>query len=167
MIKIPLENPYTWVITLSLVKSVTNTFIWWGEKTKTSKEIVTCGNSVSLSSCCEQAAAGMLRALPFHFGQLQSNSTQRNMHDSCAATKNCRKCGISCEIDCWGNYWNGDILSTSTWNLHSLHHYMHDSHAVPEKCMICGISYETHSGQIPVYLGFQINETFHADGDYF
>ena len=31
---IPLENPWTWVTTLSTVKCVTNTLISWGEKTK-------------------------------------------------------------------------------------------------------------------------------------
>ena len=87
MIKIPFENPYTWVSTLSPVKSVTNTFIWRGEKTKTSKEIATCWNLVSLSSCCEQAAAGMLRAFPVHFVPLQSNSPQCNVHDSHADTE--------------------------------------------------------------------------------
>ena len=34
IIKIPLENPWTWVTTLSTIKSVTNTFISLGEKTK-------------------------------------------------------------------------------------------------------------------------------------
>ena len=66
-----------------------------GWKDQTSKEIVTCGNSVSLSSYCEQTAAGMLRAFPVHFLPLQSNSTQCNVHDSCAATENCMKCDIS------------------------------------------------------------------------
>ena len=34
IIKIPLENPCTWVTILSTIKSVTNTFRSWGEKTK-------------------------------------------------------------------------------------------------------------------------------------
>ena len=51
-------------------------------------EIATCWNLVSLSSCCEQAAAGMLRAFPVHFVPLQSNSTQLSVHHSRANTKN-------------------------------------------------------------------------------
>ena len=38
MIKIPLENLCTWVTTLSTMKSVTNTFILWGEKTEPAKK---------------------------------------------------------------------------------------------------------------------------------
>ena len=45
-----------------------------GWKDQTSKEIATCGKFVSLSSCCEKAAAGMLRPFPVHFIPLQSNS---------------------------------------------------------------------------------------------
>ena len=53
------------------------------------------GSLFLLSSCCEQAAAGMLRAFPVHFVLLQSNSTQFKVHDSRAATGNCMKCDIS------------------------------------------------------------------------
>ena len=70
-----------------------------GWKDQTSKEIATCGNFVSLSSCCEQAAAEMLRAFPIHFVPLQSNSTQPILHHSHADTENCMKCGISYETD--------------------------------------------------------------------
>ena len=47
-----------------------------GWKDQTRKEIATCWNLASLSSCCEQAAAEMLKAFPVHFVPLQSNSTQ-------------------------------------------------------------------------------------------
>ena len=57
------------------------------------------GSLFLLSSCCEQAAAGMLRPFPVHFVPLQSNSTQPNMHGSCADTKNCMKYGFSYETD--------------------------------------------------------------------
>ena len=60
--------------------------------------------SFLLSSCCEQATAGMLRAFPVYFVPLQSNSIQYNMHSSHVATENCMKCGLSHETDCWGNY---------------------------------------------------------------
>ena len=53
------------------------------------------GSLFLLNSCCEQAAAGMLRAFLVHFVPLQSTNTQCNMHDSHAATENCMKCGIS------------------------------------------------------------------------
>ena len=99
-----LKNPCMRVPTLSAVKSVTNTFISWGEKDQTSKEIASCGKFVSLSSCCEKAAAGMLRPFPVHFIALQSNSTDCNVHDSHADTENCMKCGFSYETDCWRNY---------------------------------------------------------------
>ena len=66
------------------------------------KEIATCGKFFLLNSCCEQAAAGMLRAFPVHFVPLQSNSTQPNMHDSHADTENCMKCGFSYETDFLG-----------------------------------------------------------------
>ena len=75
-----------------------------GWKDQTSKEIATCGKFVSLSSCCEKAAAWMLRPFPVHFISFQSNSTQSNMHDSHADTENCMKYGFSYETDCWGNY---------------------------------------------------------------
>ena len=57
-----------------------------------------------LNSCCEQAAAGMLRAFPVHFVPLQSNNTQCNVHGSPVATENYMKCGFSYETDCFGNY---------------------------------------------------------------
>ena len=66
-----------------------------GGKDQTSKEIATCLNSVSPRICCEQAAAGMLRAFPVNFVVLQSNSTHCNVHGSRAATENCMKCNIS------------------------------------------------------------------------
>ena len=128
-----------------------------GWKDQTSKEIVTCGNCVSLSSCCEQGAAGMLRAFPVHFVPLQSNSTQFNMHDSHSATENCMKCGISCEIDFGEITVNWDILRKLTWNLCRVYIYtpisyvncvwqphvtqcnVHGSHAATENCMKCGI----------------------------
>ena len=53
------------------------------------------GSLFLLSSCCEQATAGMLRAFPVHFVPLQFNSTQCNVHSSCVATENYMKCGIS------------------------------------------------------------------------
>ena len=59
-----------------------------GGKDQTSKEIATCEKFDSLSSCCEQAAAGMLRAFPAHFVPLQSNSTHCNVHNSRAGPKN-------------------------------------------------------------------------------
>ena len=62
-----------------------------GWKDQTSKEIATCGKFASLSSCCEKAAAGMLRPFYVHFIPLQSKSTQPNMHDSHADTENCIK----------------------------------------------------------------------------
>ena len=75
-----------------------------GWKDQTSKEIATCVNLASLSSCCEQAAAGMLRPFPVHFVPLQSNSTDWNVHDSHADTENWMKCGFSYETDCWRKY---------------------------------------------------------------
>ena len=75
-----------------------------GWKDQTSKQIATCGKFVSLSSCCEKAAAGMLRSFPVHFVPLKFNSTQCNVHDSHADTENCMKYGFSYETDCWGNY---------------------------------------------------------------
>ena len=75
-----------------------------GWKDQTRKEIATCGKFVSLSSCCEQATAGMLWAFPVHFVPLQSNSTQCNMHSSHVATDNCMKCDFSYETDCCRNY---------------------------------------------------------------
>ena len=66
-----------------------------GVKDQTSKEIVICQNSVSPRICCEQGAAGMLRAFPVHFMPLQLNSSQCNVHSSRAATENCMKCNIS------------------------------------------------------------------------
>ena len=84
-----------------------------GWKGQTSKEIVTCGNSISLSSCCEQAAAGMLRAFPVHFVPLQSNSTQLSVHDSHGDTKNWMKYGFSYETDFLGKLlW----IETFQWN---------------------------------------------------
>ena len=62
------------------------------------------GSLFLLNNCSEQAAAGMLREFPVYFVPLQSNSTQPNMHDSCADTEDCIKCGFSHETDCWRNY---------------------------------------------------------------
>ena len=104
IIKIPLENPYTWVTTLSTVKSVTNTFILWHEKTKKENKKQPVGILFLLNSCCEQAAAEMIRVFPVHFVPLQSNSTQCNIHDSRAATENCMKCGISYETHFWPHF---------------------------------------------------------------
>ena len=75
-----------------------------GWKDQTSKEIATYGKFVSLSSCCEKAAAGMMTLFPVHFIPLQSNSTQPNVHDSHADTENCMKYGFWYERDYWGNY---------------------------------------------------------------
>ena len=102
IIKIPLENPCTWVATLSTIKSVTNTFIAWSEKTKKENKKKPVGSLFLLNICCEQAVAGMLRAFPVHFVPLQSNSTQPNMHDSHADTKNYMKYGFSYETDILG-----------------------------------------------------------------
>ena len=66
-----------------------------GGKDQTSKEIAACQNFISPRICCEEPAAGMLRAFPVHFLPLQSNSTHCNVHSSCAASKNCMKCDIS------------------------------------------------------------------------
>ena len=52
--------------------------MWWKDQKR--KEIATCGKFVSLSSCYEQGAAGLVRAFPVHFVPLQSNSTQPNMY---------------------------------------------------------------------------------------
>ena len=68
-------------------------------KDQTSKEIATCEKLDSLTSCCGQAAAGMVRAFPVHFVPLQSNSTHCNVHGSHAAAENCMKCGISYETE--------------------------------------------------------------------
>ena len=75
-----------------------------GWKDQTSKQIATYGKFVSLSSCCEKAAAGMLRPFPVNFVPLQSNSTDCNVHDSHADTENCMKCHFSYETDCLRNY---------------------------------------------------------------
>ena len=85
-----------------------------GGKDQTSKEIATCENSVSPRICCEQAAAGMLRAFPVHFVPLQSNSTHCNVHSSRAASENCMKCDISP----WDEppKWNSSLLDIC-------HHY--------------------------------------------
>ena len=66
-----------------------------GWKDQTSKEIATCENFVSPWICCEEAAAGMLRAFPVHFVPLQSNSTHCNVHGSRTAPENWVKCDIS------------------------------------------------------------------------
>ena len=87
-----------------LEKNLSQTHSYHGGKEQTSKEIATCGKFISLSSCCEKAAAGMLRPFPVHFIPLQFNSTQPNMHDSHADTENCMKYGFSYETDCWENY---------------------------------------------------------------
>ena len=55
------------------------------------------GRFFLLSSCCEQAAAGMLRPFPVHSVPLESNSADCNVHDSHADTENYMKCGISYE----------------------------------------------------------------------
>ena len=93
-----------WLITLFAVKSVTNTFISLGEKTKQAKKWQPVGSLFLLSSCCKQATAGMQRGFSVYFVPLQSNSTQCNMHSSHVATENCMKCGFSYETDCWRNY---------------------------------------------------------------
>ena len=62
------ENPCTWVTTLPTVKCVTNTLISWPEKTKKKKEIETCVKFVSpqqllwvsLSSCVSKLLLGCL-----------------------------------------------------------------------------------------------------------
>ena len=69
-----------------------------------SKETATCGKFVSLRSCCEQAAVGMIRAFPFQFVPLRSNRTQLSVHDSHVDTENCMKCGFSYQTDCFRNY---------------------------------------------------------------
>ena len=112
----PLENPCTWVTTYSIVKSVTNTFISWPEKTKKENKKQPMGSLFLPNSCCEQAAAGMLRAFPIHFVPLQSNSTQCNMHDSHVATENCMKCGISYETHFLATFYTISYTNT-TWNL--------------------------------------------------
>ena len=93
-----------------------------GWKDQTSKEIETCGKFVSLSSCCEKATAGMLRAFPVHFVPLQSKSTQCNMNSSRVATENCIKCGFSYETDCCRNYceesfWMNFYILCRCWSL--------------------------------------------------
>ena len=72
---------------------------WKDQKRKQRQPV---GSLFLLNSCCEQAAAGMLRAFPVHFVPLQSNSTQPNIHNSCADTKNCMKYGFSYETDFLG-----------------------------------------------------------------
>ena len=86
-----------------LQSNLSQTHSYHGVK-RPNKEIATCGKFVSLSSCCEKAAAGMLRPFPVHFIPLQSNSTDCNVHDSHADTENCMKCGFLYETDCWRNY---------------------------------------------------------------
>ena len=58
-----------------------------GWKDQTSKEIVTCQNSISLSSCCEQAAAGMIRVFPVHFVHTLWHAwfmcSYRKLHQEC------------------------------------------------------------------------------------
>ena len=90
-------------------------------KEQTSKEIATCEKLDSLSSCCGQAAPGMLRAFPAHFVPLQSNSTHCNVHGSRATTENCMTCAISCETHCWRNHWEFTHFKQATWNLYTLH----------------------------------------------
>ena len=60
--------------------------------------------SFSLAAVVSKLAAGMLRPFPVHFVPLQSNSTQRNVHDSHADTENCTEYGFSYETDCGGSY---------------------------------------------------------------
>ena len=90
-----------------------------GWKDQTSKEIATCEKLDSLSSCCEQAAAGMVRAFPAHFVPLQSDSTQCNVHKfTCSYRELC---------EMWHFIWNisPNILQnivqntsqTRTWNV--------------------------------------------------
>ena len=116
MIKIPLENPCTWVTTFSIVKSVTNTFISWHEKTKKENKKQPVGILFLLNGCCKQAAAGMIRVFPIHFVPLQSNSTQCNIHDSHVATENCMKCRISYETHFLATFYTISYTNT-TWNL--------------------------------------------------
>ena len=92
-----------------------------GWKDQKSKEIATCEKLDSLTSCCGQAAAGMVRAFPAHFVPLQSNSTHCNVHDSRAARENCVTCGISSEKHCWRNHWEFTHFKQATWNLYILH----------------------------------------------
>ena len=83
-----------------------------GWKDQASKEIVACWMFVSLSSCCEKATAGMLRAIPVHFVPLQFNSTQCNVHSPHVATENCIKCGISLPDE--PPKWNSSLLDILT-----------------------------------------------------
>ena len=89
-----------------------------GWKDQTSKEIATCGKFVSLSSCCEKAAAGMLRPFPVHFIPLQSNSTDCDVYDSHADTENCMKF-------IWVFIWNR-LLEKLLWRevLNEFGHFM-------------------------------------------
>ena len=102
--------------TLSTIKSVTNTFISWPEKTKKENKKQPVGSLFLLNSCCGQAAAGMLRVFPVHFVPLQSNSTQCNVCNSCVATENCIKCGISYETHFVATFYTISYTNT-TWNL--------------------------------------------------
>ena len=107
-----------------------------GWKDQTSKEIATCGNSVSLSSCCEKAAAaGMMRAFPVYFQILQCYSTQCNNEQF---RWSCMKCGISYEQIKFGEITvNWDISSTSIRNKKSVFESRCHFLLKPEMCQMC------------------------------
>ena len=73
-------------------------------KDQTSKEIATCENSVSPRICCEQAAAGMLRAFPVHFVPFQSNSTHCNVHGFTCSYRELHAMWHFIETQFWANY---------------------------------------------------------------
>ena len=89
------------------------TFISWHEKTKKENKNQPVGSLFLLNSCCEQAAAGMIRVFPVHFVPLQSTSTQCNVRDSRVATENCMKCGLSYETHFLATFYTISYTNTT------------------------------------------------------
>ena len=90
-----------------------------GWKEQRRKETATCGKFVSLSSCCEQPAAGMFRAFPVHFVPMQWNRKLCNMHDSHVAPENVcliKLYGtlVACHLKSVKNVWNVHVATNSS-----------------------------------------------------
>ena len=90
-----------------------------GWKEQRRKEIATCGKLVSLSSCCEQPAAGMFRAFPVHFVPMQWNRKLCNIHGSHVAPENVcmiKLYGtlVACHLKSVKNVWNVHVATNSS-----------------------------------------------------
>ena len=104
IIKIPLENPCTWMATLPKMKSVTKTFIFKGEKTTQAKRwqpVESLFLSASVVSKQLLRWSGYFLYSFCHGYQAAHSVTCMVSH---AAAENCMKCGFSYETDCWRDY---------------------------------------------------------------